>query len=143
MEFLTERRLRRLNRAVVTGRILPYLAFVMGLITVIAALAVRLLARDEFTTFGESVWWAAQTVTTVGYGDVIPNTAFSKVVAVFVMFFGVAALSLTTAVVTSAVMTFSQSRFAELQDDAEEDPYLQILGRIEMRIEALEKRLAD
>src|SRR5262249_35041531 len=145
MEFLTERRLRRLNRAVVTGRILPYLAFVMGMITLAAALAVRLLARGEFTTFGESVWWAAQTVTTVGYGDVIPNTAFSKVVAVFVMFFGIAAISLTTAIVTSAVMTFSQGRFAAMQEEEEEqaDPYLKILGRIERRLDALEQRLPD
>jgi voltage-gated potassium channel len=141
MQFITERRLRRLNRAVVTGRILPYLAGVMALITLAAALAVRLLARGEFTTFGESVWWAAQTVTTVGYGDVIPNTAFSKVIAVFVMFFGIAAVSLTTAVVTSAVMTFSQRRLVEVQEEDEQDLHLQALARIERRLEALEQHL--
>jgi len=142
MQFLTERRLRRLNKAVVTGRILPYLAFVMGCITLLAALAVRLLARGEFTSFGESVWWAAQTVTTVGYGDIIPQTAFSKVVAVLVMFFGVAAISLTTAVVTSAVMTFSQRRLVEFQEEDEKDVHLQALARIERRLEAIEKRLS-
>jgi voltage-gated potassium channel len=141
MQFITERRLRRLNRAVVTGRILPYLAGVMALITLAAALAVRLLARGEFTSFGESVWWAAQTVTTVGYGDVIPNTAFSKVIAVFVMFFGIAAVSLTTAVVTSAVMTFSQRRLVEVQEEDEQDLHLQALARIERRLEALEQHL--
>jgi len=146
MQFLTERRLRRLNHAVVTGRILPYLAAVMGLITLLAALAVRLLARGEFTTFGESVWWAAQTVTTVGYGDVIPQTPFSKVIAVFVMFFGIAAVSLTTAVVTAAVMTFSQRRLSTLQEevgDVDEDPYMAAFERIETRLDAIERRLAE
>jgi voltage-gated potassium channel len=141
VEFLTERRLRRLNHAVVTGRILPYLAFVMALITLAAALAVRLFARGEFTTLGESIWWAAQTVTTVGYGDVIPETTLSKVVAVFVMFFGIAAVSLTTAIVTSAVMNFSARRLTSLGGEPIGDPHLETLHRIEKRLDAIEHKL--
>jgi len=73
---------------------------------------------------------------------VIPQTAFSKVVAVFVMFFGIAAISLTTAVVTSAVMSFSEARLADIEEEeAAEDP-LVVLRRIETRHEALERRLA-
>jgi voltage-gated potassium channel len=139
MPFLTERRLARINRAVVSGRILPYLAFITFVITLGAAVLVRVLAHGEFTSFGESVWWAAQTVTTVGYGDVIPQTAFSKVVAVFVMFFGIAAVSLTTAIVTSAVMSSSQARLREA--GMHEDPYREVLERIEQRLETLERRL--
>ena len=103
--------LERINRAVVSGRILPFLVGATALVTLAAALVVEVFAHGEFDSFGESVWWAAQTVTTVGYGDVIPQTAFSKSVAVFVMFFGIAAVSLVTAVVTSAVMASSQRRF--------------------------------
>jgi len=73
---------------------------------------------------------------------VIPQTAFSNVVAVFVMFFGIAAISLTTAVVTSAVMSFSEARLADIEEEeAAEDP-LVVLRRIETRLEALERRLA-
>ncbi len=140
MQLLSERRLARINRAVVSGRILPYLAGVTLLITVAAAVAVRVLAHGEFDSFGESLWWSAQTVTTVGYGDIIPGTAFSKLVAVFVMFFGVAAVSITTAIVTSAVMASSQSRLAE--EHLHEDPHRDALERIEQRLEAIEKRLA-
>jgi voltage-gated potassium channel len=139
MRLLTERRLARINRAVVSGRILPYVVGVTFVITLAAAAAVRLLAHGEFDSFGESVWWAAQTVTTVGYGDIIPQTAFSKAVAVFVMFFGVAALSLTTAIVTSAVMAASQRRLEA--DSTDEDPHREVLERIEQRLAALEKRL--
>ena len=139
MPLLSERRLERLNRAVVSGRILPYLAFVTLVVTVAAALAVRVLARNEFESFGESLWWAAQTVTTVGYGDVIPETAFSKFVAAFVMFFGVATVSLFTAIVTSVVMASSQERLSTAS--REEDPHRDVLERIERRLAELERRL--
>jgi voltage-gated potassium channel len=139
MQLLSERRLARINRAVVSGRILPYLAGVTLLITLASAAAVRVLAHGEFDSFGESVWWAAQTVTTVGYGDIIPQTAFSKVVAVFVMFFGVAAVSITTAIVVSAIMSSSQARMAA--ESSREDPHREVLERIERRLAELEKRL--
>jgi voltage-gated potassium channel len=139
MQLLSERRLTRINRAVVSGRILPYLVFVTFVITLVAALAVRVLAAGEFETFGESAWWAAQTVTTVGYGDVIPQTAFSKLVAVFVMFFGVAAVSITTAIVTSALMASTQRRL--VADAVHDDPHAEVLERIERRLAELEKRL--
>ena len=134
MPFLSERRLQRMNREVMSGRIIPYLAGVTGLIALAAALAVRLLAHDEFTSFGESVWWAAQTVTTVGYGDVIPQSPFSKVVAVLVMFLGIATVSLMTALITSAVISETQKRIAE----AHGDPELGALQRIELRLDALQ-----
>ena len=114
MLFLSDRSLDRINRAVASGRILPYLALFTLAVTVAAALVMRVFARGQFDTLGESLWWAAQTVTTVGYGDVIPKTAFAKAVAVFVMLFGIAAVSLMTAVVTSAVVTWSQRRFAAI-----------------------------
>ena len=147
MVLLSDRRLERIHRAVLSGRIIPYLAFVTGSIALAAALAVRLFARGEFNSIGESLWWAAQTVTTVGYGDVIPETAFSKVVAVIVMFFGIATVSLATALITSAVITSMQRRMAEVQGDPELGALLRIeerldaLDAIEQRLDAIEGRL--
>lgn len=147
MVLLSDRRLERIHRAVLSGRIIPYLAFVTGSIALAAALAVRIFARGEFNSIGESLWWAAQTVTTVGYGDVIPETAFSKVVAVIVMFFGIATVSLATALITSAVITSMQRRMAEVQGDPELGALLRIeerldaLDAIEQRLDAIEGRL--
>jgi voltage-gated potassium channel len=139
MLFLSDRSLDRINRAVASGRILPYLALFTFAITFLAALVVRIFAHGQFDTLGESLWWAAQTITTVGYGDVIPQTGFAKAVAVFVMLFGIAAVSLMTAVVTSAVVTWSQRRFAETHDHRDE--HLAALERIERRLDEFEKRL--
>ena len=147
MPFLSDRRLERMNRAVLSGRIIPYLALVTGVITLAAALAMRLLAHDEFNSFGESVWFAAQTVTTVGYGDVVPQTTFSRVVAVLVMFFGIATVSITTALITSAVITQTRRRIAEVHGDPELDALQRIeqrldaLHQIEQRLEAIERRM--
>src|SRR5262245_14859071 len=147
MVLLSDRRLERMHRAVLSGRIIPYLAFVTGMIALVAALVVRLLARGEFDSLGESLWWSAQTVTTVGYGDVIPETPFSKIVAVLVMFLGIATVSLTTALITSAVITATQRRIAEVQGDPELgalqriERQLEALDRIEQRLEVVERRL--
>ena len=140
MEFLSERRIERIHKAVLSGRIIPYLAFVTAAITLLAALAVRLLARGEFNSLGESIWWAAQTVTTVGYGDVVPDTPFSKVVAVIVMFFGIATLSITTAIVTSAVVSATQRKLVD-KPEGEGDPHLEALSRIERRLDEIERKL--
>jgi voltage-gated potassium channel len=140
MEFLSDRRIERIHKAVISGRIIPYLAGVTGAVTLLAALAVRLLAHGEFNSLGESIWWAAQTVTTVGYGDIVPETAFSKVIAVFVMFFGIATLSITTAIVTSAVVSASQRRMAD-KPEGMGDPHLEALKRLERRLDEIEKKL--
>jgi len=127
-----------MSRAVVSGKIVPYLVFVTAATTLGAALAVRLFAHGEFTTFGESIWWAAQTVTTVGYGDVIPKTTFSKFVAVVVMFVGITTISLTTAVVTSVVISTIQRQGPS---DVDEESHHEALTRIEERLRAIERRL--
>jgi voltage-gated potassium channel Kch len=141
MQLFSERRIDRIYKAVQSGRILPYMAFVLLSITLLAALAVRLFARGEFTSYGESVWWAAQTVTTVGYGDIIPQTPFSKVIAVLVMFIGISTVSLTTAVITSVVISTMQRTHPAV------DPYAEALEDIAKRLEILEhiekKLLAD
>ena len=140
MQFFSERRLSMLNRAVASGRILPYLGFFTLVITLISGTVVWILTPSGFDTFGDALWWAAQTVTTVGYGDVIPATGPGKVVAVFVMLFGVAAVSFTTAVVTSAFVAYQQRR---LSGEAERHrEVLETLERVERRLEALESRLS-
>jgi voltage-gated potassium channel len=60
----------------------------------LAAIAVLDVERDaegaNITTFGDAVWWAATTVTTVGYGDRYPVTTEGRVIAVALMVAGIA-----------------------------------------------------
>jgi voltage-gated potassium channel len=68
---------------------------------------------STITSFGDAVWWAFVTSTTVGYGDHYPVTAAGRGVAVVLMLVGIAALSALTASV-AAFLTREQGEKAEL-----------------------------
>jgi voltage-gated potassium channel len=64
----------------------------------------RIADPHNFPSFGLAVWWALQTITTVGYGDVVPTTALGKVVGSVEMVIGVSFIAFLTAGVTSTVI---------------------------------------
>jgi voltage-gated potassium channel len=137
MRLVSDRGMAWLNRAVVSGRIIPYLVAMMLAIMLLAALVVHVLSPKAFDTFGDEVWWAAQTVTTVGYGDVVPATGGGRFIGGIVMFVSVATVSLVTAVVTAGFVAYQQRR---LSGEAERHAELRdALHRIETRLEALER----
>jgi voltage-gated potassium channel len=56
--------------------------------------------NPDFRTIPDALWWAVVTVSTVGYGDVIPITGIGKIVASIVVFMGLATTAIMTALVT-------------------------------------------
>ena len=52
------------------------------------------LTNPGFKTYGDALWWAVVTLTTVGYGDIVPNTTAGRVDGVMIMVTGVAVLGL-------------------------------------------------
>ena len=58
--------------------------------------------HKNFTTLGQGLWWSVQTVTTVGYGDLVPTNASGRLVAALVMLLGLAFLAVITAAITSS-----------------------------------------
>jgi voltage-gated potassium channel len=72
--------------------------------TAVAAALMRLVEPDTFETYGQAVWWAAQTVSTVGYGDDVPVTTAGKFVAVVVMLFGIALVPAITSLVVAVFL---------------------------------------
>ena len=66
-------------------------------------------ANSQITSLGDSYWWAMVTMTTVGYGDYAPVTPLGRGVAGFLMIFGIAALSITTASVAALMTRQSQA----------------------------------
>ncbi|HVL67447.1 MAG TPA: ion transporter [Vicinamibacterales bacterium] len=76
-------------------------------------------------SFGDALWWAIVTATTVGYGDVSPVTTEARLIAVSLMLIGIGVIGVFTATVASYF--FSQEREQELS--------------VARRLEALERKL--
>ncbi len=72
----------------------------------------RHAAGSNIHTLGESVWWSAVTVTTVGYGDYYPVTTGGQVAAAFIMAIGILTLAVVTAQVSSSFVDQAARRRA-------------------------------
>jgi voltage-gated potassium channel len=139
MRLMTDAGWTRLNRAVASGRIIPYLVLVMFLVAGTGTAAVEILSPKSFQSLGDAAWWSATTVTTIGYGDVVPGTSGGRVIAVFVMFASVATVSFTTAVVTAAFVGYQQRRLS--QDVQRHGELVERLTRIEEKLDTIEQKL--
>jgi voltage-gated potassium channel len=107
------------------------------IVTIAGAVAIWLLDHKEFPDFGTSLWWAVQTVTTVGYGDVVPHQTGGRLIGTIVMLAGIGFIAVMTAAVTAALIEQARRRLASREGDTS----LQ-LNRIEARLGAIEDALA-
>jgi voltage-gated potassium channel len=87
--------------------------------------------RRDFDSLGQALWWSLQTVTTVGYGDIVPQSARGQFIGGVVMLIGIAASAVLTALITSALFETVLRR-----QRADEEAGLQ------KQLEAVEKQLA-
>ena len=88
-------------------------------ITFGAALLMTVVDHENFPSLGSGLWWAAQTVTTVGYGDDVPTTFKGQLIAVLVMLFGIGFLTVVTAAITSSFI--ERSRLEHRRSDCRID----------------------
>lgn len=96
--------------------------------------------ESNLTSFGDAVWWAMTTITTVGYGDHYPVTVLGRCVAAGLMIGGVAVLGVVTAAVASwMVQSVAQETQADL--DAAEAPVHEELRRPSAQIAHLTAQL--
>jgi voltage-gated potassium channel len=138
LRMMSDSSLARLNRAVVSGRIIPFLVLVMLMVGAAGTAAVEILSPNSFASVGDAAWWAATTVTTIGYGDVVPRTSGGRVIAVFVMFASVATVSFTTAVVTASFVAYQQRRIGPETERHQE--LVDTLARIEQRLDRIAEK---
>ena len=139
---LIERRMSRFLREPPSVRMAAsVIVTATALIVVGGGILIRVLDHAEYPTIWAGMWWAIQTVTTVGYGDVAPKHPAGRIVAVFVMLEGIAFLAIVTAAITSTFVARAQrDRLAqEIQgDEAEESRIVARFEEIAQRLDRLE-----
>jgi voltage-gated potassium channel len=97
-------------------------------VVLIAGVLARLVEGQTFTSLGLAYWWAVETVTTVGYGDVVPHTLPGRLVGTVLMLTGIALIPTLTSVIVSTLI--SKRRQADQE-------------RIELMLTRVEQRLTD
>ena len=96
------------------------LLYILYLNSFIVLLGSSILSVVEEKSFSESLWWALVTVTTVGYGDIIPTSIFGKWLAVLLMLVGIGTIGMLTSALTNFFVKENpdeQIQFAKLQDE--------------------------
>src|SRR5262245_6361990 len=106
-------------------------------IVVASGILIRVIDHEEYPTIGLGLWWALQTVTTVGYGDVTPANVPGRLVGAVVMLQGIAFIAIITALITS---TFVARATRDYEAQAAQDE-LSDRQLMEQRFDELERKL--
>jgi len=110
------------------------IATVTTTITVAAGLLMTVIDHKGFPSIGSGLWWAVQTVTTVGYGDRVPETTPGQVLAAVVMLLGIGFVTVITASITGAFVSRTGKEQATGETAQSAEQLQDIIARLE-RIE--------
>jgi voltage-gated potassium channel len=127
---------RRLTERLVTLTLRKAVGLIVAVATMLAVLAAVLerLIDPAFDTLPQALWWAVTTVSTVGYGDYVPESGAGRIVAAGLMLTGLGLIPLITSVVVS-ILVSQRSREAREEE-------LRQLTLIVERLDQLDRKLA-
>ena len=107
--FRTSLAFDRLTRAFsdVKGELVIF-AIIAGLVLYVSAVGIYLFEHEaqpeNFSSIPISLWWAVASLTTVGYGDLVPITTGGRIFTTFVLFIGLGVVAVPAAIVTAALL---------------------------------------
>ena len=131
---------RQLARAYTPRRAAIIIATVSTSITLLAGLLMTVVDHNNFPSVGGGLWWAVQTVTTVGYGDHVPATAAGQILAALVMLVGIGFITVITASITGTFVARFRQDGQSGGTDAVATP--EQLQSIDARLERIEATLS-
>jgi voltage-gated potassium channel len=132
---------RRATSALVGLTLRKAVILIVGVATTLA-LSAAILVRivdPAIGTFGDAIWWAVATVTTVGYGDVVPTSPPGRLAGVVLMLTGIALIPMITSVAVS-ILVSQRTREAREEELRDLNLILERLDAIDRRIAGLESR---
>lgn len=135
------------------------LTLVGNSLILISSVIIYLIEKDInplMKSFIDSVWWAFATVTTVGYGDVVPVSTTGKIFGVFLMLLGTGLFATFTALFANAILGRQVSRLKgevrhirsgmrDMHDEFfhEEEHFASTIDEIRSSLERLESKLVN
>ena len=105
----------------------------------IFAVVEHLVDSQTFGSVWDGIWWGTQTITTVGYGDIVPHDAIGKVMGVVLMLGGLSLVAVLTGAITSGFVTQAQAE----RHQPGNDPVMQKLQEVLDQLEQLNATLSD
>ena len=102
--------------------------------------------QNGFDNIPKSIYWAVVTLTTVGYGDVVPITTVGKTVAVFIMMLGYAIIAVPTGIVSSELSKSRKDKELLKNQDEILQKDEQIISKekeILAKLDSLEKKIEE
>jgi hypothetical protein len=140
-DSLIERRVRRIvnARSVTVGLALTFVGLAL-----IGGAMMRIADPHNFPSIGLGVWWALQTVTTVGYGDVVPTSTAGRALGGLEMVIGVAFIAFVTAGVTSTLIQRAEAAAHEAdrtRDEQHTQTIINALTQTQTTLAQLAKQL--
>lgn len=116
-------RVLKLNRYTMASRVLSvalhqsrhkitvFMGVVITMVFIIGAIMYLVEGRENgFTSIPVSVYWAVVTMTTVGYGDIVPQTPFGQFISTILMIAGYGIIAVPTGIVTAEIAATSKSK---------------------------------
>jgi voltage-gated potassium channel len=97
----------------------------------------RIVDPKTFHTVWSGMWWAVETVTTVGYGDIVPHQTAGRLIGGFLMLGGLSLLAVVTAAITSGFVSRAQAR-GRLSG---EDPVMLKLAELTTELQSVKREL--
>ncbi len=93
--------------------------------------------NSKIKTLLDALWWCVATVTTVGYGDIVPVSNIGRVVALFFMFFGISMIAILLSVITN---TFYKRRFEKEEKERREEQLNYLKNQLMERLSEIEQK---
>jgi voltage-gated potassium channel len=110
-------------------------------LSVIAAIVERLI-DPAFDSMGDALWWSVTTVSTVGYGDIVPESTAGRLAAAVLMLTGLALIPTLTSIVVG-VLVAQRSRGERIAEERRFEHLVHLLETLDERLRRLESSLGD
>jgi len=98
------------------------------------------LPNTKMKTILDALWWCVATVTTVGYGDVVPVSSLGRAVALVYMFFGISMISILLSVINNS---FYKKRIEKVETDKKEREMKYLKDFVISKLSEIERKQSE